>query len=187
MTVPGRVADFLVDHPTVDYLVAVAAAASAAAFAPDRFLALSETTASALYQTLAGVGGILVSIGSIVITLLFAVTPNERLQLVLATVGPRLRSITVSCLSGLLVATVGLALLLLVDHGERTLLVWLTVGLIVFATCRFGRLWWLLGRVLAVLAQPERIDVSDDTWALPDVGADDYRVAQRPLHSQPKD
>lgn len=171
-----------VDHPAVDFLVALVAALVVALVAP-RLLSDQPETRAVFFQTIAGVGGILLSLGSIVITLLFTVTPNDRLRLVLDAVGSRLQSIAVRCLTAVLIATVALALLVLVKGDATRVLVATTAALLTLASLRFGRLWWMLGRVLAVLSRRDERALGAEPWQRPEVGPDDYSVPQRPLRS----
>jgi hypothetical protein len=114
---------------------------------------LSKAERGLLYQTLSGVTGALLGLGVIAVTILFTITPKGRLAGVMESVGGRLEALVTSCLGGLAGATASFALLIVIDtKKEPGFSRWLTAGLVIFTACRFIRLWWLLRRVLQILA-----------------------------------
>ncbi len=74
-------------------------------------------------------------------------------------VDDRLEAIVMSCLGGLVIATVGFAMLFLLDASSERIQVTTALALITGSALRFGRLWWVLRRVLQALmaryVQPE--------------------------------
>src|SRR5437899_2910351 len=70
--------DWWVDHPAVDYIIVLVL--TALAWRTDIFRSLSPTERAVWFQTLAMVSGVLLSLGTLVVTLLFTVTPNDRLR-----------------------------------------------------------------------------------------------------------
>lgn len=133
------------------------------------------------YQTLATVSGVLLTLGTIVITLVFTVTPNERLDRVLRQVGMGLQSLVLRCLAGLVVTTVGFTgLFLLEDSTGARWRATATAALVAFAGLRFLRLWWILRRILEALAVRVPASTRDAAlWQRPVVQPGDYRIPRR--------
>jgi hypothetical protein len=94
-----------VERPLLDYAITAAAVSALVAFAPRGLV--SRDHWDGLYQTLASVSGILLSLGTVIVTLLFTVTPNERLLRVIAIVGHDLLRLALSSLTMLVLTTVG--------------------------------------------------------------------------------
>ena len=170
-----RLGDTWLDNPPLDYIVVLVVAACLGMIDPDRLVL--DATRPTFYQTLTGVSGVLLSAGTITITVLFAVAPTDRLERVVEVIGQRLRLLVMSSLSGLALTTGGfLGLFLLDDQTNRTRVV-LASGLLVLMVLRFGRLWWLLNAVLAILAV-RGTDVSS-AWERPTLNRGDYHVPRR--------
>lgn len=108
------------------------------------------------FQTLATVSGVFLTIGTLAASLLFAVTPTERLRVVLERKGASVAAVVSSSLLCLLGTTVGFALLYLFDPTTQLRYIrGITVGLIVLAVARAVRLWWLIGRTIGLMARVE--------------------------------
>lgn len=135
------------------------------------------------YQVLASVSGVLLGLAGVAVTVVFAVTPTARLENVYTSVGPRLVLLIMSSLAGIAVATAGFVALFLIPADNSELRNTLTAALILLLAMRFGRLWWLFGRVLAALMlRPADEDAPAPVppqWTRPDVGDDQYVVPTR--------
>jgi hypothetical protein len=181
-----RLADGWINHPAVDLPIVLVAVAAAVAVDPDAALRSSER--GSWYQTLATVNGVLLSVGVIAITLVFTVTPSDRLTRVYRAVGPALERLVMSCLGALVVTTAGFAALYLTNSASHEARVGLTTALVALSALRFGRLWWLLRRILQALmsglAEPPR---GDEEWTRPSMGPGDYAVPTRRLTGKAKD
>lgn len=174
-----RLRDIWINFPIVDYPVVSFVAVVVLLGNPS--LGLRSQDHGSFHQTLATVSGVLLTLGTIVITLIFTVTPNDRLQWVLQRVGPDLQRLVMRCLGGLVITTVGFTGLFLLEKGvdPRSRII-VTAGLAIFASLRFLRLWWLLSRVLEALASGNSHTQSDIvSWQQPVVKPNDYRLRQR--------
>lgn len=175
-----RLIDVWVNRPTLDYLLVAAAAVIAVWSDPQT---PDAEYLSSWYQTLASVSGVLLGFGGVAVTVVFAVTPSRRLAKVYEATGPRLATLVMSCLGGLALATAGFLALFLIPADSSTLRNGATAGLVVYGAARFGRLWWLFGRVLvALMAKDDAEDPpvhSDPDWNRPKVNEGDYSLASR--------
>lgn len=174
-----RLLDVWINHPVIDHPATIAVAVTV--FLIDPSPGLSAQDHGSFHQTLAAVSGILLSIGTIVITLVFTVTPNDRLEWVLQSVGSGLQRLVMRCLGGLIVTTVGFAALFVFDQDvDPRRRITLTAALVALASLRFLRLWWLLSRVLESLAIRRVPDQAEGApWKRPVVKSGDYRLARR--------
>ena len=183
-----RMLDAWIGSTRLDYPLVFVAAAAVAVSSPGPPL-----HRIAWYQTLVGAGGVLLTVGAITVTLVFTVTPTDRLENVYRHLGSGVERLLMACLGGVLVATVGVALLFLVDPGDdRRMLAAGTWALIAFASLRFGRLWWLLRKILQALMAGYASGASETAagaaapsrdWQRPSIGGNDYRPPPR----QPRD
>jgi hypothetical protein len=166
--------DYWLEHPALDYLLIMAVAGIVLGTNPHGLV--SATDRPVFYQTLAGVSGGLLAIGSISITVVFTVTPTVRLQMVLDLVGQRLRWLIFSSLSGLVATTAGALGLFALDGSSHSVRILAATSLLAFMAVRFGRLWWLFHQTLKTLVRrTPTIDPSDD-WTAPDIGDRDYQL-----------
>lgn len=179
MTLPRRLLDGWINYPFVDYAAVIAV--GAAIYFVDPTLGLRTQDHGSFHQTLAAVSGILLTLGAIVITLVFTVTPNDRLEWVIRNVGLGLQRLVMRCLGGLVLTTAGFAALFIYDQGvDPRQRIAITFMLIALAALRFGRLWWLLSRVLeALTTRPPGKQADVDQWQRPAVTAENYRVRRR--------
>lgn len=125
------------------------------------------------YQTFTGVSGVLLSVSLLAVTLVFTVTGTARLHLVLKEVGTGLRHLVTSSIMGLTLTTIGTAGLYLFKGSANRLCDSMTVLLFVIMLARFGRLWWLMCRVLQALV-PTPPPVPEAAWTAPVVHEADY-------------
>jgi hypothetical protein len=176
----GWIGSTRLDYPLV--LIAAAAAAVSNQAPPAERIAW--------YQTLVGAFGVLLTLGAITVTLVFTVTPTDRLVNVYRHLGAGVERLLMACLGGVLVAMVGVALVFLLDPSDdRRLLAAGTWAFIVLASLRFGRLWWLLRKILQALMAGYATDASETPsassetpsrdWERPSIGDGDYRPPSR--------
>ena len=169
--------DRWVDQPSVDVVLATAAALLAAGLGWTG--GVTPDARATCFQTFAEISGILLTLGTLVITLLFTVAPNDRLALVLRVAGDRLRRLVLRCLGGLVVSTAVFGALFLIEPiGERLAMSMFSAATALMVS-RFGRLWWVLNRVLSVLLTAHTADPASPEWERPLVGATDYHVSER--------
>jgi hypothetical protein len=176
-----RLVDAWLDNPPLDYIPVLAIAVGLGMIDPHRLVL--DAARPTFYQTLAGVSGVLLSAGTITVTVFFAVAPTERLDRVVEVIGQRLRRLVMSSLSGLALTTGGFLGLFLLDYQTNRTRVVLASFLLVLMVLRFARLWWLLNAVLAVLAV--RHTKGSATWERPTLKHGDYRVSRRGAKSRP--
>ena len=137
------------------------------------------------YQALAALSGGLLALGTIVITLLLTVAPNDRLQRVIDGFGQRLGKLILRSLGGLVITTAGFVCLLLLDsHASRALRIGVTAALAAYGLQRFLRLWWILDRVIRILLAGRfqaatRGPAQARLWDRPNVAKDHYRLRSR--------
>ena len=176
-----RVIDAWVDRPLLDYPVTLLLASILAVWAPRTTLRPGDH--AVWYQTLSAVSLGLLMLGTIVVTLVFTVTPTDRLESVFDQFGQGLRRLVVRCLGALVMTTAGFAGLFLLElHVPRWIRIASVVGLVVFTALRFGRLWWLLRMILtALMKRPVQRQVQEPptSWTRPEFQESDYQV---PLH-----
>lgn len=152
-----RLADAWIEHPAIDYPLTLLAAGVLLLIDPRSLVAPADRIA--LYQTMAGVSGGLLALSSISVTVIFTVTPTDRLQLVLDLIGQNIRRLIFSCLTGL-VATTGLPLVLFaLDGASHLARVGLTTACAAFMALRFGRLWWLFNQTLKTLVRRNPVPI----------------------------
>jgi hypothetical protein len=166
------------DHPTIDY--PLAAVAVLVALLIDPHDVISAANHASWYQTLAAGSAVLLSLGVIAITLVFTVTPSDRLTWVYEQVGLGLERLVMSCLGTLVLTTGGFTALFLLEFQSHALRVGVAVGLAAMAALRFGRLWWLMRRILQTLMRKhsERAPAVPQ-WDAPAVKPSDYATSQR--------
>lgn len=173
-----RVIDTWVNRPFVDLPLVAAAGILIALLDPQDVPPTSEL--GTWYQTLASVSGALLALGGVALTVVFAVTPTTRLQLVYRATGPRLAKLVLSCLGALALATAGFVALFIVAPTASELRNGLTGALIALAALRFSRLWWLFRQVLtALMARDTRIEqpvVSSTPWEHLEVEEGNYAL-----------
>ncbi len=178
MALLSRLRSTWVDRPWTDYPLAAAATAIASRMLPQDVVTSSNQ--GAWYQTLAGVSGVLLGLGGIAITLVFTVTPSERLAVVYARLGLKVERLVMSCLGALAVTTAGFALMFLLEGARPAVRFGAVGGLVALAALRSCRLWWLLRRILQALmhryAEDER---PPEPWVRPAVSPENYGVATR--------
>jgi hypothetical protein len=168
--------DTWVDRPSLDYAVAAVAVAGLVAIGPRGVI--NSRSRGDLYQTLASVSGILLSLGTIIVTLLFTVTPNDRLERVLRIVGHRMLRLVMSSLTMLVFTTIGFLALFGLDSASGTFRLVVASSLLTMMLLRFVRLWWLVNQVMRVLVAG--VSAPDPRpWVKPAIKRDDYRVSRR--------
>jgi hypothetical protein len=176
-----RLIDSWVNRPSLDVPLVVTAGILVALLDPHNVPPANEL--GNWYQTLASVSGALLALGGVALTVVFAVTPTNRLQLVYRATGPRLAKLVLSCLGSLALATAGFVALFIVAPTASELRNALTGALVALAALRFARLWWLFRRVLtALMARDTRVDpavVGDPIWERPIVDENDYALPGR--------
>jgi hypothetical protein len=149
-----KATQIFVDHPMVDLLLAILVPIGikvSKAWLP--LSGLSKGEREVLYQTFSGASGALLGLGVIAVTILFTITPKDRLKSVLQKVGPGLEGLVSRSLGGIAAATAGYALLIAFDSKTNPgFSKWIFTGLAIFTFSRFSRLWWLLRRILRALA-----------------------------------
>lgn len=171
-------AEWWVDHPYSDYVVVIAVAAATVVLDVRDLDGTGDV--GAFLQTFATVAGILLSLGTIAVTLVFTVTPTDRLERALEVVGPRLGDLLMRCLGALVVVTVSAAVLFTTEgrvSGQAQ--AGLVASASAFGLLRFGRLWWLLRKIIAALAIKTPPTGSAGEWERPRPGPDDYRIPRR--------
>lgn len=179
-----RAVDRWIEWPSLDYLVTLAVAAIILVLQPSDPVAQEQR--GTWLQTLAAVDGGFLGVAGIAVTLLFTVTPNDRLERVFATVGPRLSKLVLSGIGGLSAGTIGFAALFLIEGWPEPERLAAAAALSAFSLARLARLWWLIRQIALVLAVPNDIEpqppVVDATpWVRPEVGDDDYALGTRPV------
>jgi hypothetical protein len=167
-----RATDAWIERPSLDY--AFSALASVAALVFDADVSIADH--GAFYQTLVTLSLGLFFIGSIAITILFAVAPNERLDRLQASVGYELQRLIVSSIGGLLLATAGFTSLFALDQSSHNARFGVATASVAVCSLRAGRLWWVLRRLLAAATLDRRVEVDLPKWAKPDVQAGDYHL-----------
>jgi hypothetical protein len=179
MTALRRLTDWWLDRPSLDYPLVALAVATALAYDPSNVL--GSELHGVWYQTLAGVSGVLLTIGGVAITLVFTVTPGDRLAAMYARLGPNVERLVMSCLGGLVITTAGFAGMLLLESRGHPLRVAASAALMSFGVLRFGRLWWMLRRILqALIARYAEPPVSTEaSWKAPEVSETDYAIGRR--------
>lgn len=172
-----RLPDVWLEHPAIDYLITAALSGVVAGIGLPHLVTPGDRPI--VYQTLAGVSGGLLALGSIAVTVVFTVTPTPRLQMVLDLVGQRLRHLIYSSLSGLVITTGGALALFAADEASHTARQALTVACLALMSLRFGRLWWLFNLTLKTLVRrTPSAGPPSETWNLPQIGDQDYRLPQ---------
>ncbi|MGE0795940.1 MAG: hypothetical protein AB7O29_11465, partial [Acidimicrobiia bacterium] len=163
-------------------LVAVLAGAAVALAVNPQNIPESEFL-SGWYQTLSSVSGVLLGLAGVAVTVVFAVTPTARLENVYQSVGPRLVRLVMSSLAGIAVATAGFVALFLVPTSNSEVRNCSTAALVILLALRFGRLWWLFGRVLTALmlrpAEGAESAPAPPPWTRPDLKEDEYVLPTR--------
>jgi hypothetical protein len=176
-----RAVDTWINRPSIDYVVVAVAAVLAWWLDPQN---VPQTTSlDAWYQTLASVSGVLLGLGGVAVTVVFAVTPSARLALVYERTGSRLARLVMSCLGALAVVTAGFVALFLVPAGSSEVRNALTAALVTVAVLRFFRLWWLFHKVLTalMLKEPDSVEPNepDMRWDRPVLRDTDYALPGR--------
>lgn len=171
-----RLADRWIEHPSLDYLVTAVIAGVVAAVGIHGFVNAADRPV--FYQTLAGVSGGLLALGSISVTVVFTVTPTPRLQMVLDLVGQRLRRLIFSSLTGLVITTAGALALFATDGSSHTTRAALTAACVSLMALRFSRLWWLFHQTLKTLVRRSPAEQPPPTWTAPSITDEDYRLPQ---------
>jgi hypothetical protein len=171
--------DRWIEQPGWDYLVTALAVAAVLAVKPHDPVSAGQQ--GAWIQTLAAVDGVMLGVSGIALTLVFTVTPNDRLISVYAAAGPKLSRLMLSSLGGLAVTTVGFAALFLLEGQPEHRRVAAVVGLVTFAGLRLARLWWLMRRIALALSAPG-VSATGSTaeWVRPEVGPRHYELGRRP-------
>lgn len=165
------------DHPVFDYPLALIGALSTFVI---NLPSVEASQRATFYQTVIGVEGALLTLGSISVTIVLTVTPNGRFRRVLNDVGPRLKSLLMSNLTGMAVATIGLLGLYLELGWRADARRAVFLGLGVFSLLRFSRLWWLFGRIASVLTATGPIEQAEGAgWTKPVLESDDYALPPR--------
>ena len=176
-----RLVDAWVNRPALDYDVVCLAVAVGFVLLPAE--SPSTDNQGIWFQTLAAVTGVLLGLGGVALTVVFAVAPSDRLKRVYDATGPRLAQLVVSCLGALCVVTVGFAALFLLSPPADDLRNAATAGLVVLAALRFSRLWWIFRRVLFALmtrsSQPSERQLPSERWVRPRVDDSDYSIGPR--------
>lgn len=174
--------DVWVDRPFLDYPITGAVVVAAVEIAPRGVVNPGQW--GGFYQTLASVSGILLSLGTVIITLLFTVTPNERLHKVIRLRGHRLRRLVMSSLTMLVFTTIGFLALFGLNDASGTTRVIITSSLLAMMVLRFLRLWWLVHQVMRVLVTGMS---APDTkpWARPPIQPGDYTTPRREAPRSP--
>lgn len=178
-----RVIDIWVNRPSLDFPLVAAAGILLAMLDPQDVPPASDL--GTWYQTLASVTGVLLGLGGVAITVVFAVTPTNRLRLVYKATGTRLARLVLSCLGALALATAGFVALFVVSPTASELRNALTAALVVLSLLRFARLWWLFRRVLFALMTKDTggettMTTAEQPWQRPQVEDDDYVLPARP-------
>jgi hypothetical protein len=171
-----RLTDFWLDRPKLDFLIVLLVAGILGVANPHRLIPVASR--ATFYQTLATVSGVLLSVGTITITVFFAVAPVDRLDRVIEAVGPRLRRLVMSSLSGLVVTTAGFVGLFLLDHQTNRVRLIVLTALTTLTVLRFARLWWLLNAILAALTAGHP-GPPPASWERPALQPTDYQVRRR--------
>ena len=164
------------DHPAYDYLLALLASLTALVL---DLPSVEPSQRATFYQTVIGVEGALLTLGSISVTIVLTVTPNDRLRRVLVAVGPRLKSVLMSSLTAMAVATVGLLGLYLELAWRADVRRAFFLGLSAFSLLRFVRLWWLFGRIASVMTTNVPAEDGTAAWIKPVLEDDDYTIPPR--------
>ncbi len=143
--------DRWIDRPWIDWGVLVVASAATWIYAGGDILPAVER--GSLFQTLASISIGLLGLGSVTVTLVVTVTPNNRLRAVLDQVGANLIGLIFTCLITFLVSTAAYTALYFfpAESSEEYRNVLFVGGSILLVLSSF-RLIWLLQRVLLLLA-----------------------------------
>lgn len=176
---PQAAIDWWIGRPWADY-VAVATGGVAGLILDPRHVPL-VIDHGAFYQTLAALSATLLTLSTLIVTLLFTVTPTDRLARVLDAVGPSLQHLVARSLTGLVLTTCGFATLFVVEGAVpgRPLQAYM-LSIVALMLTRFSRLWWLLGRVLEILMVQDALSPSPPSrWERPKVTASSYAVPKR--------
>jgi hypothetical protein len=176
VTALRRSVDLWVDQPRFDYVVTALAVASLTVVDPSGLV--GRASWGDLYQTLASVSGILLSLGTIIVTLLFTVTPNDRLERVIRIVGHRLLRLVMSSLTALVVTTIGFVALFGLEGATGEVRTSVTSALVSMMLLRFARLWWLVDQVMRVLVNGMGTSPAQP-WVKPTIEHGDYEVPRR--------
>lgn len=188
MTVLTRLTSAWLDRPWTDYPLTVASAALAAWAVPGDLV--GPANEGAWYQTLATFTGVLLGLGGIAITLVFTVTPTERLAAVYGRLGLKVEQLVMSCLGALAITTAGFALMFVLEGAPDTVRVSAVAGLIGLSALRACRLWWLLRRILqSLMHRYTQGESPPEPWVRPVVNPEHYamptRRARRKRSAQP--
>jgi hypothetical protein len=174
--------DSWVDQPLLDYAMTAAAVTCLVAIGPRGIV--SRDAQVDLYQTLAGVSGALLGLGTIIVTLLFTVTPNDRLERVIEIVGHRLLRLAMSSLTMLVFTTIGCLALFGLDEASGAVRLGAISSLLAMMVLRFLRLWWLVYQVMRVLVSGMSAPDAE-AWVRPVSTRDAHELPRRRTQRSP--
>lgn len=178
MTVLNRLRSTWLDRPWTDYPLTAVAALGAGWLSPHDLVTASNY--GSWYQTLAGVSGVLLGLGGIAITLVFTVTPSERLAVVYFRLGLKVERLVMSCLGALAVTTAGFALMFALESARPAMRFGALGGLVALSALRACRLWWLLRRILqALMHRYAEDEPAPEPWIRPVVTPEQYGLPAR--------
>lgn len=181
-TLRRQVTDRWVDHPVIDYALTLLVVIAVAWVDPDGLI--SDAERPTWHQTLAEVSGILLGFAGVAVTLVFTVTPTDRLKRVYDALGNRLERLVMSSLGAMVVATVGFAGVPLLDSGSSEIRLPAIAALSTFSALRCARLWWLFRRIIQALMRQtgsqDAVGAAEERpWVRPMVGEEDYTIPTR--------
>ncbi|MHB8160610.1 MAG: hypothetical protein ACYDGS_09045 [Thermoleophilia bacterium] len=152
-----RLNDFWIDHISIDILAAIIFAGTMLKIRPDESIVI--TNHSSFFQTITAISLGILSLASLAITILVAVTPSTYLRELFSSAGTGLVHIMFRCLAVLLFTTAGFSSLFMIDQPEdavsRLIIFSVSSVLLVLATTR---LFWVLHRIVELLVETANDD-----------------------------
>ena len=168
------------NHPVFDYLAPLAVIAGSVLFDTGLASGADPGSRHVWYQTISTVLAGLLGVSITAATILWAMTPGPRLRRVTAVVGPRLSRLFFSSVFALAFASIAVAIAIPLDRSSDVNWAATAVEAIVaLSALRVLRLMWLLGRILAAMAEDRRDSHEADQWTKPSISDDDYRIEAR--------
>lgn len=156
-------------------VIGVTWAASGGEFGDD----LTASSRHVWYQTLTGLAAGLMGVGVASVTILYAVTPGDRLRSLLRTVGNRLARLFAISIGLVAVCAVFFGLAIPFDSGEpESVVPVLALGVAAVLVSNVGRLLWILHRVLTTITR-DVTHAADVPFVAPVIDDGDYAVASR--------
>lgn len=169
-----------INFPPADAgLFVVVVAGASIATGGDFGTALDAGSRHVWYQTLTGLAAGLLGVGVASVTILYAVSPGDRLRALLRTVGTRLARLFAISIGLVAASAVFFGLAIPFDPGDSESIVpTIALGVASVLVSNVGRLLWILHRVLATITR-DVTNAGEASFVAPVISDDDYPVVRR--------